>query len=221
MTTRPSLSEITIATLLLHHSTGRDQSGRRKLITILGLGVFTAILLTWAGSYFWPDQTFPGIGVYSYIRLYDSPEYRQRYVFEFETSALARTAFYLSASDQFTFSVTDAYGSTYPIEVKVGQGGIPIDKFVALFCEVGLREDSTILRVSVNDQTIASRIVPARIELGTMDWHPGNIGAPITGQNVGGIFKLFEIGIYKRTFTSAEREKPFKNITDFIAAHPA
>src|ERR1700722_12980470 len=67
---------------------------------------------------------------------------RPRYVFEFVTSDGAKASFYLSASSEFTFSVTDIRNEPYPLEVKIGNDGIPIDQFVALFCEVGVRSAS-------------------------------------------------------------------------------
>src|ERR1019366_7251474 len=123
----------------------------------------------------------PGFTSYAVIRLYDTPESRRRYVYEFVSSDGAKVAFYLSASSIFTFSATDVSGEHYPLEVKLGGDGIPIDKFVALFCEIGIAKNSTSIRILVNEREIAHRDLSFALKLGKMDWKPGALGAPVIG----------------------------------------
>ena len=69
-------------------------------------------------------------------------------------------AFYLSASSEFTFSVTDVYGEAYPLEVNVGKQGIPIDRFVVLTVGAVINKSSSELKVLVNVTEIAQRRLP-------------------------------------------------------------
>ena len=162
------------------------------------------------------QEELPGFGSYAVIRLYDSPEFRRRYVFDFVSSDGAKVALYLSASSRFTFSVTDVRGESYPLEVKVGADGIPIDDFVILFCEVGLTENSTRLRILVNEKEVARRDLNFPLSLGKMDWKPGSLGAPTIGQNQGGIFLLVEFGIWQKTFSRETIRKLTENVRQYV-----
>lgn len=157
------------------------------------------------------DEQLPGAGVMAIVRLYDSPEFRRRYVFEFVDSEGAKISFYLSASSKFTFSVTDVHGESYPLEVGVGRKGIPIDVPVALFFEVGVNKDTAILQISYNNHQIASRTLPFPLVLGKRQWEAGALGAPVLGINQGGIFTLFEVGTWSQTFGRLTIEKLVEN----------
>jgi hypothetical protein len=181
---------------------------RRKMIPLVGMIAFGVGFIVCAAWFFWPikseEQKLPGFTAYAVIRLYDTPEFRRRYVFEFVSSDGAKVSFYLSASSVFTLSATDIRGEAYPLEVKLGDGGIPIDQFVTLFCEVGIAKNSTTMRILVNEREVARRDFSFPLNLGKMDWKPGALGAPVIGTNQGGVFLLSEIGVYPKTMTSAE-----------------
>jgi hypothetical protein len=161
------------------------------------------------------EQKLPGFTAYAVIRLYDTPESRRRYVFEFVSSEGAKVSFYLSASSVFTFAATDIRGEAYPLEIKLGDGGIPIDQFVTLFCEIGIAKNSTVMRILVNEKQVARRDLSFPLKLGTMDWKPGTLGIPVTGINQGGVFLLSEIGIYPTTMTSKEVHALVDNAAGF------
>jgi hypothetical protein len=178
----------------------------------IALGLLFAVT-DWFSS---PEQKLPGFTAYVVLRLYDTPEFRRRYVFEFVTSDGAKVSFYLSASSQFTFAVEDIHGETYPLEVKVGGEGIPIDRFIALFCEVGETPTSTVLRILVNGREIVRRDLPFSSNLGKLDWRPGALGAPLVGQNQGGVFLLFEIGIFAEMLTDKNAMKLVHNVSEHM-----
>jgi hypothetical protein len=90
------------------------------------------------------------------------------------------------------------------LEVKLGDGGIPIDQFVVLFCEIGVAKNSTTIRVLVNEKEVARRGLSFPLNLGKMDWKAGALGAPVIGTNQSGVFLLSEIGVWPTTMTSTE-----------------
>jgi hypothetical protein len=184
----------------------------RIAINALAAAILSACILF---IYVPRDERLPGFTGYAVIRLYDTPESRRRYVFEFVSSDGAKASFYLSASSLFTFSITDVRGESYPLEIKVGTGGLPIDQFVALFCEVGVDKDSTTLRVLANEREIARRDLGFPINLGKMDWKAGALGAPANGINQGGIFLLSELGAYAGTMTTANVHALVENVRGF------
>jgi hypothetical protein len=208
-------SLITIAVVGAVFLVGYHFAGRRMAWIFPWILIVGGPLIGGAWLYFNREIKLPGFTGYAVIRLYDSPEFRRRYVFEFVSSDGARVAFYLSASSVFTFSVTDIRGESYPLEVRLGHGGIPIDKFVALFCEVGVAKNSSILRVIVNEKEVATRKLSFPLNLGKMDWKPGSLGQPLIGVNQGGVFMLTELGIYGQTMTSKEIHALVENVRGF------
>lgn len=163
-----------------------------------------------------PDKKLPGFAAYAVLRIYDVPEFRRKYIFDFGAqNSKARAAFYLSASDQFTFVLTDVRGESYPLEVKLGHGGVPIDKFIMLLCEAGVDGDTTVLRVSVNGKEIQQRKLSFAVDLGDRKWGPGTtLGANAMGQD-NGVFMLMELGAWAETFSKQDTAKMLKNVTDF------
>lgn len=184
--------------LIEHKGKGRRGVAWLAGVIFCGIGFVVCVLM-----YFSPEKQMPGLGVYSVIRLYDTPEYRRRYVFDFASPSKSRFSFYLSASSRFTLSVTDANQESYPLEVTVGQHGIPIDRTVVLLCDVGISTRSTTLRIFVNQNEIARRDLPFRLNLGGVGWESA-IGKPILGVNQGGVFKLQTILLTTETFSKTE-----------------
>jgi hypothetical protein len=180
---------------------------------MVGLLILLFFVTRWFAT---PVQKSPGFAAYAVVRLYDTPENRRRYVFEFTSVEGAKSAFYLSASGQFTFTISDVHGEAYPLEVRVGRDGIPIDEFVVLFCEAGIQSRSTALRILVNGKEVARRIIPEALDLGTRDWKPGSLGAPIIGENGGGVFLLSELGIFSTTLTDAEIGGLVQNVRNYM-----
>jgi hypothetical protein len=199
---------------------GQAPIARDRPLAFWGMLLFGIAFLGCSVLYFQPfltrqEQRLPGFTSYAVIRLYDTPESRRRYVYEFVSSQGGKASFYLSASSIFTFAATDVGGEAYPLEVKIGDDGIPIDQFVVLFCEVGVTDTSTTMRILVNDKEVARRDLAFPLNLGRIDWKPGALGAPVTGINQGGVFLLSEFGVYPTTLTSAEIQGLVKNANEF------
>jgi hypothetical protein len=195
--------------LSAHHFSGRRAMWMIPWILIIGGPIVGAGWL-----YFARETKLPGFVTFGVMRLYDTPEFRRRYVYEFVTSDGARASFYLSASSVFTFALTDVRGEPYPLEVKIGTNGIPIDKVVALLCEAGLENNSTKIRIIVNEKEVASRNIGFKLNLGKMDWRPGSLGSSLGGKQ-GGVFLLSEFGIYGSTMTSSEIHALTENVRKF------
>ncbi len=155
-----------------------------------------------------------GFAAYAVIRIHDIPALQRKYIYDFSTPASAHTAFYLSASDKFTFSVTDTRGENYPLEVRLGNDGVPIEQFVVLFCEVGVGSSATVLRVLVNGGEVEHRDLPFPIDLGSRQWKAPALGASSVGSN-NGAFDITELGAFATTLTTAEVVRLIQNIKGF------
>jgi hypothetical protein len=160
-----------------------------------------------------PDEKLPGIAVAAVLDIQDVTALRRKYVFEYTTPEHASTAFYLSASDIFTFTLTDIHGESYPLEVPLGKNGIPFSQFIHLICEAGSGSNYSFLSVSVDGKEIKRRDLPARIDLGSRQWK-FTLGADQNGKNYGA-FLLAEIGVWPVTFTREQSEQLAQNARDF------
>jgi hypothetical protein len=128
------------------------------------------------------DERLLGITVHTVINIQDVAALRRKYVFDLGTPDRARAAFYLSASDRFTFTVTDIHGETYPLEIPLGRRGVPFGEFTHLLCEAGSASSYSFLRVLVNGKEVQRRSLPFPIDLGSRDWRT-ILGADADGRN--------------------------------------
>jgi hypothetical protein len=161
------------------------------------------------------DKNLPGVGFYAYVRLYDTPELSRKVLLDFASSNGSEIKFFLSKSDQFSFTVSEAGGESYPLEIPLGQDGIPIDRFIFLFCDIGLQEKTTILRAFVDDKEVANRTLPFRLAFGKPDWQRRTIGADTNGQN-NAPFKLAEFALYHQTLTAKNRSDLMNNFKTYL-----
>jgi hypothetical protein len=193
----------------------------RSLWPQTGMVIFGAAFIVCAIWYFFEpqistkvaDEKLPGIAVAAVLNIQDVAALRRKYVFEYTTPEHASTAFYLSASDIFTFTVTDIHGEAYPLEVPLGKNGIPFGQFMHLVCEAGSGSNYSFLSVSVNGKEIKRRDLPARIDLGSRQWN-FTLGADQNGNN-NGAFLLGEMGASPVTFTNEQVEKLAQNARNF------
>jgi hypothetical protein len=100
----------------------RGESVARLLLTKdarwpVAISAFWLVLLTGLGWYIFnpPEKRLLGFSVYSVIRLYDIPENRRRYVFDFTNGDGGEVSFFLSVSSHFTFLVSDKNKEIYTI----------------------------------------------------------------------------------------------------------
>ena len=115
-------------------------------------------------------RELPGFSSFLFVRLYDTPEARRKYIFDFESPTNSGASAYLSSSDIFTFSVTDTHGETYNLEVPLSDKTIPIDRFIFLYCDAGIGGQHTTLRILVDGQIIANRVLDFPIDFGPEYW---------------------------------------------------
>src|SRR5208282_1254482 len=154
-----------------------------------GKGVGKCIIfgLGFAGCAIWwflepVDESLSGFFAFAYLRMYDTPELQRRYIFQFANLEGGKAQFFLSASDIFTFSVTDVDGETYPLEVPYGVNGVPIDRYIFLYCDVGVGKNNTTLCIFIDGKGLKSRVFDLPIEVGGHNWQNITFGADNNGQ---------------------------------------
>jgi hypothetical protein len=163
------------------------------------------------------DTNSLGFFATAFIRLYDTPELRRKYVFDFLAPTNARMAFYVSPSDLFIFSVTDVNSEQYSLEVPVGGDAIPLNRYIFLYCEIALRSHSTGLRILVDGKQIADRTLGFRLDLGKSywEWKHTTIGADTGGQN-NSPFKIAMFGSGHAPLTDTQVVSFQKRFEEFL-----
>ena len=103
------------------------------------------------------------------LKIKDAAKLNRQYLFEYQDPEGAKVAFYFSATgDRFVFSVTDTRGDVQSVDLPVRPGGVPIARFVAVTCQVGLATNQTFMRVLLHEREVQARALPFR-----MDWEVG------------------------------------------------
>lgn len=146
----------------------------------------------------------PGLSLHMVISIHHLPVSRRKYLFDFGHVNRERLSIYLSAGNVFTVSLIDADGEPHPLQVPLGNGGIPTSQPIYLVCEAGVSSNSTSLRVFVNAQSVGEPVkLPFRVNLGDLDLPGGVIGSDLNG-NDGASFDLYELAIYGATLTDEQ-----------------
>jgi hypothetical protein len=129
-------------------------------------------------------QTLPGFSAFAFARLYDTPELRRKYIFAFSSPDGAAVSFYLGADDQFRFQIRDVHKEEYTLEIPIGDHGVPIDRYIFLYCEVALGLQETVLRVRVDGKEVRKRTYDFPITLGSRNWQKITLFADTEGKNI-------------------------------------
>ena len=182
---------------------------KKLLIGMMVTGVGVIILSI---IFFWPSDAFnspmSGFSNYSVVRVFDTPDFKRKYLFDYQTPEGAKVSFYISASDIFTLSASDIRGESYPLEIPIDSGKIPLTSYVVLFCEIGFTKDSTILRVVVNRAEVQRRTLPFVINLGSQNWNAGTFG--------GVPLRIVEWGNYNKALTNDDINKLVDNVRQYV-----
>jgi hypothetical protein len=144
-----------------------------------------------------------GVGIFAAIEIRDVAAVRRKYIFDIGTPEGAKASFYLSASDRFTFAVTDTRKEQYPLEMPIVGETLSVGMPAYLLLECGVSNARTIIHVVVNGVEVARRSLPFAIDFGSRNWKNITVGANSSGQS-GGAFVLAEFGILKATLAPVD-----------------
>jgi hypothetical protein len=180
---------------------------RRGLIAGIAL---VSILVWWLLPLDPLRNQLPGFTAYAALKLQNQPDFHRKYIYVFGPANASHAEFYLSASGEYTFSVTDLHGEQYPLETNIGDDGVPLNKIIALFSQVALTDKTTILRLSVNGKEIIRRTMPFVINIPQGGWKPNTIGADQNGNN-GSSFLLLEFAAWPAAISNSSISEIWAN----------
>ncbi len=151
------------------------------------------------------EEKLPGVSFHAALRIDNVTALRRKYIFELKSPDGPAAAFFLSASNLFTFAVSDTRGESYSIQLPIGKDGIPMGRFIHLVCEGGSSSNSSFLRILVDGKQIQRRDFPLPIDMGNRLWQL-TIGADSEKKN-NATFALAEVIFYTMTFNEDEHRK--------------
>lgn len=77
-----------------------------------------------------------------------------------------------SADDGLVFRGSDKSGKTHEIDIPVGADGVPVEENASLVTEMGNTGKGGYLRVLVNGEEVAVKLLPESMDLDGSDWKP-------------------------------------------------
>jgi hypothetical protein len=183
------------------------------IVINLALGAI-ALALVWHYSpkHVLKQKGLPGFTAFAFVRLDNNPGPKDRYVFDQATSDGARVAFYQSANGLFIFSIRTINGAFYHVEVPAGSD-LPIDRYMFLYCDVGIGKDSTVARVMVDGKEIRRRVFGFPMDFGKQDWEL------ITVDSKGQEDTPFRIGVFgvgQETFSDSDIWTHYAQFIQFL-----
>ncbi len=154
------------------------------------------------------DKREAGITIYIHARLFDTPNSVIKPLSHMINNSGAEAELYISASDLLTFAVKEVYGSVYKVEARLYRTEVPIDEPARIFCEIGIADDTSVLRILVNDREIRRITIPIAINIGDEGWRPTTIGGGVPSNLYG--YRLFQNAITNHEISeivSAEKKR--------------
>jgi hypothetical protein len=156
--------------------------------------------VTFAGN-----ETIPGVALQFVVRIGNKLGDGKHYIVDYGTVDAARMSVFLSPNRLLVFSVSDSQGKQVSLSVPLGTE-IPMDRFVFLSFELGIRENSTVLRILLNGQQIRYIESKQKIEMASIDLYRGVLGASLRGDQ-GASFDLEMLAIYSGTSPDSKEKK--------------
>jgi hypothetical protein len=148
-----------------------------------------------------------------YVRINNFAVKRRKYLVDLGKPNGPRLSIYVSPDNLFTLAFRNSSGETYPVEIPMGAGGIPISHFVYIACEVGVGAEFSSLRVLmegqsivVNGKNVGSVELPFRVDVAALDMPNGVVGADLNGEN-GASFDLVSFNAFNATLFDSEIQR--------------
>jgi hypothetical protein len=162
-------------------------------------------------------KTLPGFSAFAFVRLYDTPELRRKYIFDFASPDGSKVSFYLASDGFFRFTLMDINKESYALEVPVGNAGVPIDRYIFLLCEIALGPRETILRVLVDGREVRQRAYDLPISIESRKWQQVTFFADIEGKN-NAPFKVAMSGFGHATWSDFQIRSFQRRFDEYLGA---
>ena len=106
----------------------------------------------------------PGLGVHAIVEFFRGDVDSDRLIFAFGNPGQSRLACYLTKPGYFTMKLTGECKTTFELDATTDRKGVTYGHLLFLSAEVGLFDNCTALRISVNGETVAIRQLPFALD---------------------------------------------------------
>jgi hypothetical protein len=206
------------ATLLFLWQDWRPRLGPGIVLNLATAAIALALVWHYSPIHFLEqkEKGLPGFTAFAFVRLDNTPAAKNRYVFDQVTSDGAGAAFYqLASSSLFIFSIKDTHGAFYNLEIPVGDKGVPVDRYVFLYCDAGIGKGSTVARVMIDGIEVRRRVLDFPMDLGKQDWKQVAVGTDSRGQN-DAPFKIGVFGVGQEAFSNSDIRTHYIQFVQFL-----
>ncbi|MES2469978.1 MAG: hypothetical protein V4675_21990 [Verrucomicrobiota bacterium] len=158
----------------------------------------------------------PGLIFFTIIEIRPMGNGRRQYIFDFGKFQKERLSVYISPDNIFTMCLYDINGEPHPVLLPIGDGYVPTGRKFSLGCEVGIKQDSTFLRVWVDGVEKSAVTLPFKTDIGLLNPADGVIGCDLEHSN-GASFDVYIHMILKEILNSTKRQDLINHTTKFIS----
>ena len=106
-------------------------------------------------------------------------------------------------------------GETYALEIPYGPTGLPIDRYIFLYCDAGIDKHTTTLRVFVDGKEIKSRTFDLAVEIGSHNWQKITFFADNNGQ-LNAPFKVAMLSFGHQTLTKTQIRSENDRVVQYL-----
>ncbi len=156
----------------------------------------------------------PGVSIHTILRIFNTNENRKKYLFDYGKQKSNRWSVFLDEEDVLTFQILDSKGKRYSLRAP----GIPQDEFIFLSLECAIRSMSTVMRVLVDGQTLATRTIQERIHTQAFSPAGGMVGADLKAHQCLK-FDMTTYLVFSETMTSLDMDRLVAGIRSHTAEH--
>jgi hypothetical protein len=189
----------------------RPRLGPGIVLNLATAAIALALVWYYSPIHFLNQKGLPGFMAFAFVRVDNTSEAKNRYVFDQVTSDGAGAAFYqLGSSSLFIFSIRNTHGAFYNLEIPVGDNGVPVDRYVFLYCEAGIGKDSTVARVMIDGKEVRRRVLDFPMDLGKQDWKQATVGIDSAP------FEIGMFGVGQETFSDSDIRTHYAQFVQFL-----
>ena len=148
-------------------------------------------------------DALPGITLNLLVRIENRLGGDRQYLLDFGQVENSRLSLYISPDKFLTFVLIDAKGEPHALQIPVGGKDIPLDRFIYLACEIGVKGQSSVMRILVNGRQVRYEEMPFQVDIGALDAPGGVVGSDLQGEH-GARFDLVELSMNSATYTDGD-----------------
>jgi hypothetical protein len=160
------------------------------------------------------NESYPGFNVIIVLKIIQQTENRRKYIFDIgESKTQNRASIFLDANNIMIFEVIDNSGEIY--NVKISHNKFEFNEFISLFCEYGVKDDFSFLRIFIDNSLVEQTKYKFQVDF-QKKYQTSTFMADIAGENLSHTTTSFA-ALGKSTFGKNERDVIHRAIERYLS----